>query len=70
MEKYLHEGHRKRVKEKFLMDGFTKGTKEYEVLELLLFYCIPRTDTKPLAKKLLEKFGSLTGVLYAPAEEL
>lgn len=70
MEKYLHEGHRERVKKKFLKDGFTEGTQRYEILELILFYCIPRIDTKPLAKQLLEKFGSLSGVLSAPAEEL
>lgn len=70
MDKNLHEGHRERVKKKFLEDGFTEGTQKYEILELILFYCIPRTDTKPLAKKLLERFGSLSGVLNAPAEEL
>lgn len=62
--------HRKRVKEKFLKDGFTEGTKEYEVLELVLFYCIPRVDTKEIAKDLLRKFGSLEWVFNAPAEEL
>lgn len=43
---------------------------DYELLEMLLFYSIPRRDTKPLAKALLHRFGSLIGVLRASAPEL
>jgi len=43
---------------------------ELYVLELLLFYCIPRKDTNPIAHRLLEQFGSLTAVLEASPEEL
>ena len=62
-------GHRKRAKDKFaLSEG--KGFADYELLELILFYSIPRIDVKPIAKALLRKFGSLSGVLYAPKNEL
>ncbi len=62
-------GHRKRLKERFLassLDGF----HDYEAIELLLMYAIPRRDVKPLAKDLLSRFGGLGGLLDAPAEEL
>ena len=50
-------GHRKRIKERFLKtDG--QNLEDYELLELLLTYAIPRIDVKPLAKTLLIKFGS------------
>lgn len=65
----IHDGHRKRLKNRFLeqgLDGFT----DIQVLELLLFYAIPRQDTNPIAHELLEKFGSLHQVLDAPVERL
>jgi len=65
---HFHE-HRKRLKEKFKKAGFV-GFHEYEALEFLLTYAIPRRDVKPLAKSLLEKFGDFQGVLEAPVEEL
>lgn len=65
----LHDGHRQRKKEQFLQHGLD-GFADHEVLELLLFYAIPRRDTNELGHRLLEKFGSLDGVFSAPAEEL
>ncbi len=47
-----------------------EGFEDYEALELMLTYAIPRRDTKPLAKELIKKFGSAQGVLDAPFEEL
>lgn len=46
------------------------GLADYEVLELLLGYAFPRRDTKPLAKALLERFGSLRGIFQARREDL
>ena len=67
--KALQSGHRERLKEKFLKsDG--ENFEDYELLELLLTYSIPRKDVKPLAKILLAKFGSLGNVLSAKAEAL
>lgn len=65
----IHTGHRQRLKERFLKEGLDHFD-EHQVLELLLFYCIPRIDTNPLAHNLLERFGSLAQVLEAPVEEL
>ena len=69
--KHLHDGHRDRVRDKFLAnDGFPKGTPDHEMLELLLFYSIPRKDTNEIAHELIKTFGSLSNVLKASAEDL
>jgi DNA repair protein RadC len=62
-------GHRQRLRERFLAAG-PSALPDYELLELLLFFSIPRRDVKPLAKQLIERFGSLGAVLAAPAELL
>ncbi len=56
------EGHRNRLRERYLQGGI-RGFSDSDALELLLTYAIPRRDTKKLARELLEKFGSLRGVL-------
>ncbi|MCK5844683.1 MAG: DNA repair protein RadC [Victivallales bacterium] len=63
-----YSGHRKRLRERF--NKSPESFEDYELLELLLAYSIPRVDTKPKAKKLLEKFENLHSVLKAPNEEL
>lgn len=65
----IHEGHRQRMKERFCQEGLSHFD-EHQVLELLLFYCIPRVDTNPIAHALLERFGSFSQVMEAPVEEL
>jgi DNA repair protein RadC len=62
-------GHKKRLKERFLNAG-PDALAEYELLELLLSLAISRQDVKPLAKALLEKFGSFAGVLDAETKQL
>lgn len=64
-----HEGHRKRVRERFVKNG-PNSFSETDLLEFLLFYAIPRVDTRPVAEKLLETFGSLDSVLLAAPDEL
>jgi DNA repair protein RadC len=64
-----HLGHRERLKDRFERAGIA-GLQDYEVLELLLFYALPRKDVKPLAKDLMRRFGSLKGVLDAGHESL
>ena len=64
-----NQGHRERIKEKFLKNGID-GFAEYEILELLLTYCIPRKDTKPIAKELLNKFKTLDNVFKADFDKL
>lgn len=64
-----HAGHRKRLRDRFLKSGL-QGFHDYETVELLLTYAIPRRDVKPLAKKLIERFGGLKGVFDAASIEL
>ena len=61
-------GHRQRLKEKLLRDG--RGLADYELLELFLALVIPRRDTKPLAKDVLARFGSLKDALTARPDQL
>ena len=65
----VHEGHRQRLKDRFLLEGLD-GFTEVQVLELLLFYVIPQKDTNPIAHALLDRFGSLAKVLDAPLPKL
>ena len=65
----IHNGHRQRLKNRFLKEGLD-NFDQLQVLELLLFYCIPRQDTNPIAHSLLDHFGGLSQVLEAPAGEL
>lgn len=67
MSSYI--GHRQRVKTEFLARGL-EGWSDHRVLELLLFYAIPRVDVKDLARDLVDRFGSLSGVLDASVDEL
>lgn len=60
----LNLGHRARLKTRFI-NAPRRALPDYEVLELILFYAIARKDTKPLAKLLLKKFGSLAGIVFA-----
>lgn len=69
MQEPHYAGHRKRLRERFRKTGF-EGFRDYEALELLLSYALPRRDVKPVAKELIKKFGGFKGVLDAPYEEL
>lgn len=62
-------GHRQRLKKRFAETGF-QGFQDYEVLEFLLYFAVPRRDTKTIAKKLLKRFGNIIAVLNADTEEL
>lgn len=70
MENNIHAGHRENVRKKFMENGFPEGTPPHEILEMILFYSIPRADTNETAHLLLNKFGSLSNVFNAPVEEL
>jgi len=62
-------GHRERLRKRFEKSG-SKGLHDYEILELLLTYAIPRKDVKPIAKSLIKRFNSFSGVFNASLEEL
>lgn len=64
-----HDGHRERLRDRFIKEGLDHFTQE-QVLELLLFYSIPRQDTNEIAHDLVDYFGSLHQVLEAPVQEL
>ncbi len=64
----MNKGHRQRIKDKFFSNP--KSLFDYEILEMLLFYVIPRKDTKPLAKQLLAKFGTLKSIIFATENEI
>ena len=68
-DKPHYVNHRKRLRERFQKAG-ADGMHHYELLELLLTYSIPRRDVKPIAKTLIDRFGSLAGFLDADGEEL
>lgn len=63
------QGHRARMREKLLFRG-PDALADYELLEMLLFLAMPKGDTKPLAKALINQYGSFAAVLAAPQKEL
>lgn len=65
----IHDGHRGRMKQRFTENG-DAAFSDHQLLELLLFYSVPQGDVSPLAHRLMEHFGSLSGVLDASVEEL
>lgn len=65
-----HEGHRFRMRERYVKQGNLDGFAPHEILELWLFYAIPQKNINSLAHELLDQFGSLYGVLHAQPEQL
>ncbi|NLX93437.1 MAG: hypothetical protein GXZ02_06170 [Clostridiales bacterium] len=68
MEENLHEGHRKRLKQKYLNNP--SSLAEHELLEILLFYAVPRRDTNEIAIKMIKKFGTLSGLCDADVKDI
>jgi DNA repair protein RadC len=64
-----YHGHRDRLRQRFLENG-AESLADYELLELVLFLCIPQKDVKPIAKNLIARFGGLPEVMNVPVEEL
>ncbi|HHB82551.1 MAG TPA: JAB domain-containing protein [Devosia sp.] len=67
--KQHYHGHRARLRERFINSG-PEAMADYELLELVLFRILPRRDTKPVAKDLIDRFGSFSEVLGAPSHLL
>ncbi len=65
----IHDGHRQRMRERFKQTGFN-GMQEHEMLEMLLYYSVPRMNTNEFAHELIAHFGSLANVFEANYEEL
>lgn len=67
----VHEGHRERLRAELFPQGeFDSSAAPHKILEFLLFYCIGRKDTNPLAHRLLSRFGTLCGVFDASVEDI
>ncbi len=67
-EHKVGDGHRKRARERFLLNP--DGTSDYDFLELLLFLIIPRADTKPIARALIDKFKTIGNIFLATNDEI
>ena len=65
----VHDGHREKLRRRFREAG-AEHFADHELVELLLFYAIPRRDTTETAHRLMERYGSLDAVLKAPVEDL
>lgn len=65
----MHEGHRERMRKKYLENGL-KSFSPHEVVEMMLFYALPRGNTNPIAHRLIEEFGSFAAVLDADPKDL
>lgn len=65
----VHEGHRSRVKERYLMEGLD-AFSDHEIIELLLFYCIPKRDTNELAHRMIREFGTLHDLVEADPRDI
>lgn len=65
----VHEGHRARMKNRFCKNGLS-NMEPHEVLEIMLYYCIPRRDTNEIAHKLIKRYKTVGGVLQATPQEL
>ena len=70
MKESIHDGHRQRMINRFLLEEGFDGFAEHEILEVLLYYVIPRADTNLVAHNLIDRFGSLAAVCEAPMVSL
>lgn len=70
MNKNLHNNHRQRVRARFIREGDLDTFEEHQVLEMLLFYAIPRKDTNELAHKLINEYGNLFTLMNAKPQDI
>ena len=65
-----HSGHGKRVRMEFFENGFSPNTPTHKIVEMMLYYAVPRKDTNNTAHALVERFGTISGILDASKDEL
>lgn len=70
MTKNLHKNHRQRVRARFIKENNLDSFEPHQILELLLFYAVPRRDTNELAHRLLNEYGNLHNLLNARPEDI
>lgn len=66
----VHDGHRERMRKRFRETGSFEGFSEHEIIEMLLFYTHPRRNTNEIAHELIDKFGSIAGIIEAEYDDL
>lgn len=66
----VHDGHRERMRKRFRETGSFDGFSEHEIIEMLLFYTHPRRNTNEIAHELMNRFGSIAGIIEADYDEL
>lgn len=65
-----HSGHRQRVRMEFFENGFSSNTPTHKIVEMMLYYVVPRKDTNVTAHALVDRFGTISNILDASKEEL
>lgn len=70
MPKGMHDDHRERVRDEFLAHGFDSDTPPHKIVEMMLFYSIPRKDTNETAHLLMDRFGSVEALIEARPEDI
>lgn len=70
MDKNIHQGHRQRMKDRFVQEGGLDSFEDHQVLEMLLFYALPRRDTNEIAHKMIKEYGSLNNLLSASPSDI
>lgn len=70
MKNNFHSGHRERVRKRFIKEGNLDSFEQHQILELLLFYAIPRRDTNEIAHKILKEYGNLHSLMNARPEDI
>lgn len=66
----VHDGHRERMRKRFRETGSFEGFSDHEIIEMLLFYTHPRRNTNDIAHELMDRFGSIAGILEADYDDL
>jgi len=69
MAENVHAGHREKLKQRFIEEGLG-AFEDHQILEMLLFYTIPRRDTNEIAHRLINKFGTLEAIFDSSPEQL
>lgn len=69
MDRNDKNGHRQRLRERYLIGGY-QGFHDYEIIEMILMLCFAQKDVKPLAKELIGRYRTVDGVLKADLNEL
>lgn len=68
--KNIHDGHRERMRDRYIAENGLEGWSDHQVLEMLLYYCYPQGDTNEKAHRMLNEFGSLSNLMETSIQEI